>query len=243
MEKALEASPLWLKSFYVHLMKGIKHVLSAMGLLKKLDNLACQSQRFHYLRSLLAIHQLEDMIQLDIPWWTYDAISEIDAHIQQLGYAASVFEYGSGASTLWLAKRKCKVFSIEHDSAWFYRLQQKLNNYPEVVLQLAEPVPSKTIDAYHSQKQPHVSFKNYVQTIDSDTTQYDLIIIDGRAREMCLEKALHHLKDNGLIIFDNSNRKRYQAALKASGYEIKRFYGRVPGSPFKSETAILRKRV
>ena len=243
MERILETSPSWLKSFYVQIMKSLKGCLSALGLLKKLDALATRSQRFHYLRSLLAIHQLDDMIQLDIPWWTYDAIKEIENHFQQLGFNPTVFEYGSGASTIWLARRKCIVVSIEHDSSWFYRLQNKLNNYPDVKLNLIQAQPGQAIDKYHSQKIRHASFKDYVLSIDNHPQQYDVIIIDGRCREMCLETCLSHLKPNGLIIFDNSNRKRYQQALKASGCEIKRFYGRVPGSPFKSETAILRKNV
>src|SRR5574338_315926 len=100
VESAIESTPRWLLSTYVVLMRFIKRLLAWIGLLPKIDKRAKSDRRFHYLRSLLAIHQLDDMIQLDVPWWTYDAIAEIETYIQKLGYLPTVFEYGSGASTI-----------------------------------------------------------------------------------------------------------------------------------------------
>ncbi|MGD9591476.1 MAG: class I SAM-dependent methyltransferase [Candidatus Berkiella sp.] len=241
VENAIESSPTWLKESYIGFMRFIKKCLHALGLLKKLDKLATSSQRFHYLRSLLAIHQLDDMIQLDVPWWTYQAISEIEDYIKNLNYKPVVFEYGSGASTIWLAKRCDKVIAIEHDGLWYQKLKTKLSAFPDVSLSLQ--TPENKIDKYHSVKVPNASFKTYVESIKTYESVFDIIIIDGRCRSDCLETSLQYLKPGGIIVFDNSNRKRYQSALKNNNLLIQRFYGYVPGSPFKSETAILRKQV
>ncbi|MBS0286944.1 MAG: class I SAM-dependent methyltransferase [Proteobacteria bacterium] len=238
-ESALEGVPSLLKTAYIQSVSVIKKILKGLGLLAQLDTLAKQKQSYHYLRSLLAIHQLDDMIMLDVPWWTYDAISEIENYIQRKKTKLSVFEYGSGASTIWLAKRADKVISVEHDQSWYVHLNSKLSAFPQVQLSLIPPQLNGTDNKYKSQKCPNVSFKTYVESIHSAKEQYDIIIIDGRARSACLETCLAFLKPEGIIIFDNSNRKRYQPELVACGLEIVRFYGRVPGSPFKSETAIL----
>ncbi len=240
MEGAIESSPFWLKSVYVSLMQIFKGLLKSIGLLKKLDTSAKKSQKLHYFRSLLAIHQLDDMIALDVPWWTYSAIEAIEQHIQSLGYKPAVFEYGSGASTIWLAKRSDKVISIEHDKIWYQQLKEKLQQFPNVTLVLQPPVQGLVEKKYQSQKMENMNFQNYVKSIKATNQTFDLIIVDGRCREACLEECLAHLKPNGMIIFDNSNRKRYQNAMVSSQLNIQRYYGRVPGSPFKSETAILK---
>jgi predicted O-methyltransferase YrrM len=57
-------------------------------------------------------------------------------------------------------------------------------------------------------------FRNYVDAIDGLQGDFDLIVIDGRAREACLSKALGRLAKNGMIVFDNTNRRRYQAEIR-----------------------------
>jgi len=52
--------------------------------------------------------------ELGVPWWTYRAIDVVDAWMLGRARPIRVFEYGSGASTLWLAGRADEVISIEH---------------------------------------------------------------------------------------------------------------------------------
>jgi len=237
----VDASPRWLKSIYVASVQFLKHIFYKLGWLEKLDKRATESQNFHYFRSLFAIYQLDDMIQLDVPWWTYSAIESIEKYIAELGYKPDVFEYGSGASTLWLAKRSARVISVEHDVTWFEKLNKKISSYQHVELILKAPEKEAKDRKYRSAKMPGVSFESYVKAIHNNNQAFDIIIIDGRSREACLEECLTCLKPNGIIIFDNSDRKRYQGVLKSSLLNISRFRGRVPGSPFASETALLRK--
>lgn len=182
------------------------------------------------------------MIELDVPWWTYSAISQIEAYIATLKEAPVIFEYGSGASTIWLAKRAQKLISIEHDRNWYWRLKNKLSSFSHVKLILCEPEVGDH-KKYYSTKMKHVSFYSYVTAIQNFDLTYDIIVIDGRAREACLNEAFKYLKPHGIIILDNSDRQRYQTALKQTGLNLEKCKGRVPGSPFKGETALLRKEI
>lgn len=238
-QRLIDGSPDWIKSGYVALMRHTKAVLAASGALNKLDQKAKTSRQFHYLRSLLAIHDLPDMVGLDIPWWTYSAIDFIASHLETLEKPIKVFEWGSGASTLWLAKRADKVISIEHDSKWYALLQPFLLDYPNVQSILVEPEHLLIDEKFTSNKILGVNFKSYVTSITNYPDQYDLIIIDGRARAACLQSCIPFLAPHGMVIFDNSNRERYQNALLHTGLEVKRFKGKVPCSPLTSETAVL----
>lgn len=239
----IDHSPAWLKTAYVTALRGLRTTAHYAGLLKRLDQKAKHSRRFHFIRSLLAIHHLDDMISLDVPWWTYGAIDYLQNYIKNCAHPIKAFEYGSGASTLWLAKRCAWVVSIEHDEVWFHKLLPKITIYPNVDLQLIQPEPSTNIypTPYHSSKARFLSFQKYVQSLESTTQKYDLIVIDGRCRVDCFQIAQQYLSPNGIILLDNSNRTRYQCVLTNPDLQIKRFYGCVPGSPFKSETAIISK--
>lgn len=238
IESGIDKSPAVFKKCYVQTAIYVKWILKKVGFLAYLNKKALQSSRYHYLRSLLAIHQLDDMIYLDVPWWTYSAIDCIEQYLKSLAGSAVVFEYGSGASTIWLAKRCAKVVSIEHDITWYENLKNYVKNFSTVELILKTPDQNFNIEFY-SEKLKGFSFQSYVQSIDESQLDYDLIIIDGRCRAACLSAAIKHLKPTGIILFDNSNRKRYQAILNSSGLNRKSYVDLVPGSPFKSETAIL----
>lgn len=245
IESLIEKSPYSVKNLYVQSMLAMKRLLSMCGVVGWLDQKAPASRMHHYWRSLLAIHQLEDLIKLDTPWWTYTAIDQVSEYLEKLHHKARVFEYGSGASTLWLAKRAQSVISIEHDHDWYAQLSTYTVNQPNIILQLCpgqlmtQPNPNAAI----TPKYPHLNFADYVHSIHQLDRLFDLIVIDGRCRNLCFLQALAHLAPTGYIIFDNSNRQRYQSVLQRRDIIVSRFSGRVPGSPFPSETAIIQKAV
>lgn len=239
-DNLIDASPVWLKTGYVSLMRAVRAIMAKSGGVAYLDAKAKLSRPYHYLRSLLAIHDVPDMVGLDVPWWTYSAIDYLNEWMQNRPQL-EVFEWGSGASTLWLAKRAKRVISVEHDPKWHNLLMPFLSLHSNVECILREPDPLLVDEKYHSSKMPNMNFKSYVFAIQEFPLQYDLIVIDGRARTACLAACEPYLKNDGLIVFDNANRARYQNALLQSHYQIKRFVGRVPGSPLSGETAILSK--
>ena len=49
------------------------------------------------------VHDPLALAELGVPWWTYRAIDIVDAWLTAHVSPVRVFEYGSGASTIWLA--------------------------------------------------------------------------------------------------------------------------------------------
>ena len=55
------------------------------------------------------------------------------------------------------------------------------------------------------------SFKKFVTTIDQYPDHYfDLVFVDGRARNSCIKHAIPKVKNGGYILLDDSDRKSYQ---------------------------------
>jgi|SRR5580700_6539557 hypothetical protein len=56
-------------------------------------------------------------------WYTYSAIQWLTDRLKP---DDRVFEFGCGHSTLWFSARVRQVVSIEHNQAWFDRLQARV---------------------------------------------------------------------------------------------------------------------
>ncbi|SCM77390.1 conserved hypothetical protein [uncultured Pleomorphomonas sp.] len=223
-----------------------------VGLMRVLRRLIWRGDRFRsaprpasrtglWLRSLFAIYDIDEMNRLDLAWWQLDGIARVGAFLDARP-GARVFEYGSGASTLWLSRRAGTVISVEHVSSWAAVVRNLLVNAPHVCLL---EVPGEPINdgnrAYASDKPRDrgLAFHNYVHAIDGEEP-FDLIIIDGRCRSLCLGAAKAHLKPDGLIVFDNSGRRRYRDAIDGSGMKVERLRGLTACLPYPDETTLLR---
>ena len=231
------------KRGYAGAMRMVRGVAAPLGVLDRPAN-ARRSRYRHWLQSLLAIYDIDALIRLDVPWWTYDAIEAVEDFLQARK-AARVFEYGSGASTVWLAKRAREVISVEHDADWIEFSRPRLAELGNASIAHVPADPQPVSDQrYHSGKAGYrgQSFKAYVETIDSHSGAFDLIVVDGRARGACLMQAVGRLAEEGMIVFDNSCRARYREAIAASGLEARVTRGLVPSLPIPDETTLLRKR-
>ena len=115
-----------------------------------------------------------------IPWLTYPCIE----YLNQLDLSAMrVFEWGSGNSSKWFARRCKEIISVESDQDWYNYVKQELQ--ANQTLLFAEE-------------------SNYAEVI-GDYGDFDLIIVDALRRYDCAEKALTHLKPGGFILLDNSD--------------------------------------
>ena len=198
-------------------------------------------QRFrHWLVSLTRVHDSLAIAELDVPWWTYAAIDSVDAWLTARPRPIRVFEFGSGASTLWLARRVDEVHTIEHHAGFAARMRPELAAHPHVTLHQVEARWS-TRPGVPSGKAGHegLDFADYVAEIDRVGGRFDLIVIDGRAREACLRAAIPHLAADGLIVYDNSGRRRYRRAIEESGLVERRFAGLTPTLPYPEQTSLL----
>ena len=85
------------------------------------------------------------------------------------------------------------------------------------------------------------SFRRYVHAIDDADGQFDVIVIDGRARPACLDHAAPRLARDGIIVFDNSRRAPYQAAIARSGLRAQEYAGLTACLPYPDATTLLQR--
>lgn len=229
-----------LKTAYISVVRLIDRAVAVLGghgfLAKR------RGKRFyHWVSSLFAIHDLDRMIGLDVPWWTYRSIDRVSEFLLARP-EARVFEYGSGASSLWLATRSKCLISVEHDPAWHQILTPYLAAFDHVEYRLIEADEVVRYDPFY-QSGKHgfkgQSFASYATAIESVDGVFDLIVIDGRARQACLHHALSRLAADGMIVFDNSWRGRYKSAISASGLSATVLTGLTPALPLPDQTTIL----
>jgi hypothetical protein len=119
-----------------------------------------------------------------IPWFTYPAIEYLN-HIDLS--ECSIFEYGSGYSTLyWMNKAKW-VVSVEHNEEWYNEINHKVTNK---VIYIFEKVPER-----------------YMNSIERFNKKFDIYVIDGGWRGKCAKKVVEHINHYGgsMVIFDNSD--------------------------------------
>ena len=227
-----------MRSAYVQWIRAIRALAQRIGLI---DGLRRSSHPISaHLLSLFAIYDLDQMITLDRPWWTYRAADHVEAFL--LGRrSARVFEYGAGASTIWLAKRSAEVHTVEHDAAFAESLVAHLHACPTATLHAVAPSSRTSTSGATSQRRgyDHASFDDYVDTIDRVGGTFDLIVIDGRSRQACLARAVDRLAPDGLIVFDNSNRDRYRSTIDSSGLHERSLRGWCPALPVRSVTSLL----
>jgi hypothetical protein len=155
----------------------------------------------HYFRWSVGIHHalvfdyghlasIEAMASVDaegdpIPWYTYPAID----FLRQLDFSTkTVFEYGSGQSTLFWGKVAKSVVSVEHDPKWFEAITSKAGPNCEVILKTDPEAYVNSIESYGG---------------------FDVIVVDGIASQLSrfhgARHSVGHLNNGGLIILDNAD--------------------------------------
>lgn len=234
-----------LRGYYVAAARAARVAAQRSGLLEKLD----RSYRTRpggpaaHLRTLFAIHDVDDLVNLDIPWWTYGAIRAVERRLTELDGAARVFEYGSGASTVWLGNRSKEVHSVEHHAGFAQVMrrvlaQAGLRDKVEL-LEVGAETLSDPITRSGRKGENHVDYTAYSQAIKQVGGQFDIVVVDGRARVACCMASLPHLAPGGLIVFDDAQRPRYQEGIQRSGLPVRRIWGWVPSLPYPRQTALL----
>lgn len=225
-----------LRKIYVYGMHKARRPLSTLGITAALEQ--HDTRLMHWLRSLLAIYDIDDMVRLDLAWWTFDALKEVKSFLAERS-EARVFEWGSGASTIWLASRANQVISVEHDVRWANLVLKRVADCPNVQLRIVPPTKSGQITSDKNGFK-NLFFDDYVTEIRKVSGQFDLIVIDGRAREACLDEALSRLAPGGMILFDDFNRKRYRIAVRSyDSLLLREKQGLAVSLPYPDNTALI----
>ena len=126
-----------------------------------------------------------------IPRWTYAAIDFVGPRLEA---DHTVFEFGCGNSTRWLAKKVGRVYGVEHDSEWVRFLEPLLPSNARI--------------------QHRALHRGYVDEIERVGVRFDVIVIDGRRRVESAAVASNCLTDRGAIIWDNADRTEYDPGYR-----------------------------
>jgi predicted O-methyltransferase YrrM len=234
-----------LRNYYVKGARGARTASVKTGLLDRLDDHYHSKPRgvLGHLRTLYAIHDVDDLVNLDIPWWTYGAIDAVEEHLRALGGAARVFEFGSGASTVWLGRRSANVYSVEHDDTFGDVMRRVLVDAQVMdAVNLIEVRPSTSAEPkVRSGRtgEDALDFAEYVNALAKTGGLFDVICVDGRARVTCALAAVEHLAPDGILVWDDSQRPRYADGMRRTGLRVRRFRGFAPSLPYPRETALL----
>jgi precorrin-6B methylase 2 len=208
---------------------------------EKLTGWSNNNRRRTWLVSLLAIHDFDRMRALGWPWWTFDAAQQVREHLESVA-DSRVFEWGSGASTLWLAARAAEVHSVEHDPQWAALVQDAAPDHVVVTtVPPTRPPAGHVVVGSRKRGFEGLDFTEYCGAIDNVPGDFDLIVIDGRAREACLSAAITRLAPGGVIVFDNVDRERYVAAIDNLGDRVRvtMTRGLTPALPYPTRTALI----
>lgn len=230
-----------LRTLYVGLVHRLRGPIDRIGILRLLDR-GTAYRPVHWLRSLFAVYDVEDLASLDTPWWCYRGIDQVEGWLEGRPAPIRAFEWGSGASTMWLARRVDEVHSVEHHEGFAEVVRGIAPSNVRLVTR--PPTEAASDRALRSEKPGNegLDFRAYADAIDEVDGDFDLIIIDGRVRAACLARAKTRLAADGLIVFDNSQRRRYRDALEDPALDIRTLRGLTPASPVPSWTTLVRRR-
>ena len=175
-----------------------------------------------------------------VPWFTYSATSYLSKLVKS---SHRVLEFGSGNSTRWWSERVSEVISVEHDPIWGDALRRyALKNVTVVERAMGDPVSFKYSEILSKEYYPlglspkessdptrnyraglnDYGFHSYASVLlEYPVGYFDIIVVDGMARVLTAWLASRQLPDNGMIVFDNSDRLEYIDAyryLDTAGY-------------------------
>jgi len=171
-----------------------------------------------------------DKLLHEWPQITNQAIDWLDSTLTP---RSVVFEWGSGGSTLYIAKRAKKIISVEHNKSWQKKVATTAKAWDvancRCFLVPPEPVPIGKSDKKRTSADPklyltgvgkiakpyrkmgmYASFEKYVKVVDkyADDT-FDLVFVDGRARNSCVMHARAKIRRGGFLMLDDAQRRRY----------------------------------
>jgi hypothetical protein len=190
---------------------------------------ALLSQRdFGYLLEVGWFESFKSLRSIDkngnpIPWFSYPFI---DFLTPRLSKELTVFEFGSGNSTIFFAERVKKVISIEHNKEWYQIVNKSKPENVDLILTKSD------------------SSKDYLDAFKNMNVFADVIIVDGIHRIDCLKVAIEKLSEKGVIILDDSERNEYKAGIDfvlQKEFKSLDFWGIAPTILFKKCTTVFYK--
>lgn len=160
--------------------------------------------------------RLRMLLDRDYPWLASGSVDWLKNFLRS---DMRGFEWGSGRSTVFFARRTAGLVSVEHKAKWFRRVSATLarNGLCNVEHLFRPPNPSgqpsplrpPILDELDFRPKPELAA--YADAIlDYPAESFDYVCVDGRARVECAMNALDRLRPGGALILDNSERAKYR---------------------------------
>lgn len=155
-----------------------------------------------------------------IPWMNYGIVNFLN---KRLSKNMTIFEYGSGYSTLFFSRKVSRVVSVEHNKNWYNK-----------ALLLTKPLSNVEL----SYCELNAGYSDFIKSYPE---KYDVIVVDGRDRVKSALLAINSLKDNGVVLLDDSQREKYHEVFdfyKSRGFKELTFLGIKPGGKILAGTTV-----
>ena len=136
----------------------------------------------------------------------------------------SVFEYGSGYSTVFFARLAGSVTAVEHDGRWLDYVR--------------DMCPGNTFLKFKDLDEDG----QYCRASSDDGLRYQVVVVDGRDRNNCLAQCINALAEDGVVLLDDLDWNRYESEIKEyidNGFRILEFEGMKPTETKLYRSALL----
>lgn len=151
---------------------------AAIKLVSNMGHLALRQGQWRSMANRAAI----DAKGHPIPWYTYPAIE----FLRCFDFSrCDVFEFGAGNSSQFWAGLSRTIVSVEDDEIWYEQVRSAAKSNQQILLKKHE--------------------NDYVESLASRNARFDVIVIDGKWRKRCVEQAIEHVREGGMIILDNAD--------------------------------------
>ncbi len=124
-----------------------------------------------------------------LPWIPYPAIRHIESLLRR---SWNVLEFGSGMSTIWLARRCGLVHSIETEPYW----------YREVAAMIQQ---RRLTNVRLEFRDAHLDASAYADLSAYEDQYFDFCVVDGLFRDQAVRTALKKIKRGGYLFLDNTD--------------------------------------
>lgn len=154
-----------------------------------------------------------------IPWYTYAALEWLAPRVKRTDV---VFEFGAGYSTVWFGQHAKEVITVEHDREWLEKVRDMVDGNV-TLLHRTTPGSEANVEG----DSPYFS-----SLLTYAPKSFDVVVVDGMERVQCAYAASSRVCDDGIIIFDNSEREPFRAGIE---YLHKQGFGRIDFYGFISQ--------
>lgn len=152
-------------------------------------------------------------IDLGMPWWSFGAVEALSARLLP---SHDVFEFGSGGSSLYLARRARSVTCVEDQPNWAERVESEARKLG---------IGNLTVLRRPLDLSDGAGFLESAYLLALAGRKFDLIVIDGAEgkeplRESCFQRAEDFIREGGMIIVDDFWRyPRLRVLNRATGWK------------------------